>query len=218
MNGKFYVSGTKGFEKDYTGQGLLSRLNAFEPMMTPYLVTHLRMGLFFQDEELPFEFGEEERLNIFLTNALEHPNDRGWTLLSKESILADVIKCRTAITVVIGNPPYNGESNEKGAEIMRLMEDYKKEPKGKVHLKEKNTKWINDDYVKFIRLSQQYITTSQIGIISRITPHGFIENPTFRGMRWKLLSVFDSIYILDLHGNARKKEEDENILGQFSRG
>ena len=95
---------------------------------------------------------------------------------------------------------------------MRLMEDYKKEPKGKVLLKEKNTKWINDDYVKFIRLSQQYITTSQIGIISCITPHGFIENPTFRGMRWKLLSVFDSIYILDVRGNARKKEEDENIF------
>ena len=167
---KAYVSGTKGFEKDYTGQGLLGRLNAFELMMTPYLVTHLRMGLFFQDEELPFEFGDDDRLNIFLTNALEHPNDRGSDTPSKESIWADVIKCRTAITVVIGNPPYNGESNEKGAEIMRLMEDYKKEPKGKVLLKEKNTKWINDDYVKFIRLSQQYITTSQIELSPVLHP------------------------------------------------
>ena len=216
---KAYVSGAKGAEKDYTGQGLLHRLHGFELMMTPYFIAHFRMGLFLQeDEELPFVFGEDERLNVFLTNSLEHPNDRGSDPLSNESYLADVIKRDTATTVVLGNPPYNGESKEKGAEITHLLEDYKKEPKGMVQLKEKNTKWINDDYVKFIRLSQKFVTTSQIGIISLITPHGFIENPTFRGMRWKLLSAFDSITILDLRGNARKREDDENIFGAIQQG
>lgn len=120
--------------------------------------------------------------------------------------------------VMIGNPPYSGESQNKGEWIMRLLEDYKKEPGGKMRLNERNPKWINDDYVKFIRLAQNYVERNKCGIIGFINPHGFLDNPTFRGMRWNLLSTFDKIYTINLHGNYKKKEvcpdgsPDENVF------
>ena len=108
--------------------------------------------------------------------------------------------------VVMGNPPYSGESANKGEWIMGLMEDYKKEPGGKEKLKEKNSKWINDDYVKFLRYGQQFIEKNGEGILAYINPHSFLDNPTFRGMRWNLLKTYDKIYTIDLHGNSKKKE------------
>ena len=101
---------------------------------------------------------------------------------------------------------------------MSLMEDYKKEPGGKLPLDERNPKWLNDDYVKFIRLAQYYIEKNGEGVIGFINPHGYLDNPTFRGMRWNLLKTFDKIYTIDLHGNSKKKEicpdgsKDENVF------
>ena len=224
---KAYVSGTKGTETDYTGQGLLHRLNAFELMMAPYIITHLRLGLLLQEcKDLPFEFGETDRLNVFLTNALEYPDDRETQMdllcqtdnLSGESHNADVVKRDTAITVVLGNPPYSGNSTNNDRCIIALMEDYKKEPSGIKQLKERNPKWINDDYVKFMRSAQDYLERSSLGVFGYINPHGFLDNPTFRGVRWYLWTGYDQLYILDLHGNIRKKErvsdgsKDENVF------
>jgi len=107
---------------------------------------------------------------------------------------------------VIGNPPYSGESSNKGEWILNLMEDYKKEPGTKERLKERNSKWINDDYVKFLHYGQYLLENSGQGILSFINPHGFLDNPTFRGMRWNLINVYDEIHIFDLHGNSKKKE------------
>ena len=107
---------------------------------------------------------------------------------------------------VIGNPPYSGESANKGKWIMGLMDDYKKEPGGKEKLNERNPKWINDDYVKFLRYGQHFIEKNGSGVLAFINPHGFLDNPTFRGMRWNLLKTYDKIYTIDLHGNSKKKE------------
>src|SRR5690606_5178889 len=107
---------------------------------------------------------------------------------------------------VIGNPPYSGESANKGEWIMSLIDDYKKEPGGKEKLKEQNSKFINDDYVKFLRYGQHFIEKNGSGVLAFINPHGFLDNPTFRGMRWHLLKTYDKIYTIDLHGNAKKKE------------
>ena len=90
---------------------------------------------------------------------------------------------------------------------MALMEAYKMEPGGKEKLKERNPKWINDDYVKFIRMAEDLIAKNPSGgVLGFITNHGYLDNPTFRGMRWHLLKTFDKIWVLDLHGNAKKKE------------
>ncbi|MEQ5872395.1 hypothetical protein J4E08_21255 [Sagittula sp. NFXS13] len=86
------------------------------------------------------------------------------------------------------------------------MDDYKKEPGGKVRLNERNPKWLNDLYVKFIRMSSHLIEKNGEGVLGFITNHGYLDNPTFRGMRWHLLNTFDKIFILDLHGNSQKKE------------
>lgn len=83
---------------------------------------------------------------------------------------------------------------------------------------EKTTKWLLDDYVKFIRFAQSKIEAQDSGIIAIICNNSFLDNPTFRGMRWHLLNSFDKIYILNLHGNARKKEscpdgsKDDNVF------
>lgn len=101
---------------------------------------------------------------------------------------------------------------------MNLMETYKKEPGGKEPLKERNPKWLNDDYVKFIRMAQYFIEKNGEGILAFINPHGYLDNPTFRGMRWSLLKTYDKIYTINLHGNSKRKEtapdgsKDENVF------
>lgn len=103
----------------------------------------------------------------------------------------------------IGNPPYSGISLNKGEWITRLIEDYKY-VEGQ-HFGERKH-WLQDDYVKFIRLSESLIEKNGEGILGFITNHGYLDNPTFRGMRWHLMQSFDRIFVLDLHGNAKKKE------------
>jgi len=164
-----------------------------------------------------------DRLRVFLTNALEEfsleENNAGFfKWLTDEADEANKIKRDIPVMVVMGNPPYSGESKNKGEWIMKLMEDYKKEPGSDSPLEERNSKWINDDYVKFIRLSQHFVDKNKSGVVAFITNHGFLDNPTFRGMRYSLLTSFDKILIIDLHGNAKKRETapdgspDENVF------
>jgi len=151
-----------------------------------------------------------QRLRIYLTNSLEeqHPDTQTLfaTWLSDEANGANQIKRDAPVMVVLGNPPYSGESANKGEWIYNLLNDYKKEPGGKEKLNERNPKWINDDYVKFLRYGQHFIEKNGSGILAYINPHGFLDNPTFRGMRWNLLKTYDKIYTIDLHGNSNKKE------------
>jgi predicted helicase len=176
--------------------------------MASYAMAHLQMDLLLT--ETGFKPTKDQRFKIYLTNSLEESHPDTGTLfsnwLSSEANEANFIKRDTPVMCIVGNPPYSGESNNKGEWIMKLMEDYKKEPGGKEKLKEKNSKWINDDYVKFLRYGQHYIERNGSGILAFINPHGFLDNPTFRGMRWNLLKTYDTIYTIDLHGNSTKKE------------
>ena len=214
-----YLRGEKGNKK----QGLLHRLYAFELMTAPYLITHLRIGLFLQeDKELSFELNEEDRLRIFLTNALERSEDHPPSKphiqtdeLHQESQLIDIIKERTAIPIILGNPPYNARANRP-----YLWFDGKRKPPQKGSIEEykyvdgvffdETKHWLSDEYVKFIKLGEQFIKRSGIGILGFINPHGMYDNPTFRGMRWFLLTFYSHIDIVDLHGNVRRKEVDDH--------
>jgi predicted helicase len=197
-----------GMWPKYVENDLIPRLNGFELLMTSYAMAHLKMDILLT--ETGFTNPNNKRFKIFLTNSLEEAHENQFNLftqwLSQEANEANAIKKDTPVMCVIGNPPYSGESANKGDWIMKLMEDYKKEPGGKEKLKEQNSKFINDDYVKFIRFSQHFIEKNGEGILAFINPHGFLDNPTFRGMRWNLLKTFDKIYTIDLHGNAKKKE------------
>ena len=210
----------QGVWQQYVEQHLLPRLHGFEILMASYAVAHLKLDMLLS--ETGYQHQSEKRLHVYLTNSLEESNNEPRTLfaqwLSREAAEANVIKRDCPVMVVIGNPPYSGESQNKGKWIMSLMEDYKKEPGGKQPLDERNPKWLNDDYVKFIRLAQHYVEKKGEGIIGFINPHGYLDNPTFRGMRWNLLKTFDKIYTIDLHGNSKKKEicpdgsKDENVF------
>lgn len=219
------MKGQQGLWNSYVENHLLPRINGFELLMASYAMAHLKLDLLLKETGYspPAGGGKgAQRFRIYLTNSLEEYHKDTGTLfanwLSAEASEANQIKRDAPVMIVAGNPPYSGESSNKGEWIMDLMEDYKKEPGGKEKLKERNPKWINDDYVKFIRYGQHFIEKNGSGILAYINPHGFLDNPTFRGMRWNLLKTFDKIYTIDLHGNAKKKEtapdgsKDENVF------
>ncbi|MCL1893361.1 MAG: N-6 DNA methylase [Holophagaceae bacterium] len=212
--------GQQGQWQNYVEQHLIPRLNGFEILMAPYAMAHLKLDMLLG--ETGYTHNDNQRLRIFLTNSLEeHHPDTGTLFaqfLANEAKEANTVKRDTPVMVVMGNPPYSVNSWNKGGWIADKLEDYKKEPDSGVRLMERNSKSINDDYVKFIRMGQHFVDKNQSGILAYIANHGFIDNPTFRGMRWSLLQSFDKIYIIDLHGNAKKKEtapdgtKDENVF------
>jgi len=212
--------GQQGMWTRYASEHLIPRLNGFELLMASYAMAHLKMDMLFT--ETGYKPTDDQRFRIFLTNSLEEAHPDTGTLfsswLSDEADQANAIKRDTPVMCIIGNPPYSGESANKGKWIMELMEDYKKEPGGIQKLQERNPKWINDDYVKFIRFGQYFIEKNGEGILAFINPHGYLDNPTFRGMRWNLLKTYDKLHTIDLHGNSKKKETapdgsvDQNVF------
>jgi len=204
--------GQQGLWSNYVETHLLPRLNGFELLMASYAMAHLKLDLLLTETD--YKPTTNQRLKVYLTNSLEeHHPDTGTLFanwLSSEANEANHIKRDSPVMCIIGNPPYSGESANKGEWIMNLMEDYKKEPGGKEKLKEQNSKFINDDYVKFLRYGQYFIEKNGTGVLAFINPHGFLDNPTFRGMRWNLLKTYDKIYTIDLHGNSKKNETAED--------
>jgi len=194
----------------YIEEDLLPRLHGFELLMASYAMCHMKLDMMLTETGYK-PSAKPPRLSVWLTNALE-PAERDvrelfFQPLAEEARGASEVKRQTPIMCVIGNPPYSKESANKGDHIMALIEAYKKEPGGKEKLKERNSKWINDDYAKFIRMAEDLITKNPSGgVLGFITNHGYLDNPTFRGMRWHLLKTFDKIWVLDLHGNAKKLE------------
>ena len=216
---------------EYVPKHLLPRLYGFELMMAPYAIAHMKIGLKLQ--ETGYLFQSTERVRVYLTNALEPAQDLSgkfesmFPALAHEAEAVNQVKTTVRFTVVVGNPPYLGEAGRGGDWIANLMrgkdtvtkkttENYF-EIDGK-SLGEANPKWLNDLYVKFIRLSEYTLEKSNIGILGFITNHSYLDNPTFRGMRQSLINSFSDIYILDLHGNSKKKEKaldgskDENVF------
>ena len=209
-----HYRGNQGIWQQYVEQHLLPRLNGFEILMASYAVAHLKLDMLLG--ETGYQHKTDKRLRIYLTNSLEECSTEQPTLfsqwLSREGTEANVIKRDCPVMVMIGNPPYSGISQNNGEWITKLVADYKVEPGGKEKLKEKKT-WLNDDYVKFVRLAEKYIENKGEGVVGYITNRSFIENPTFRGMRWHLMKTFDKIYVLDLHGDTKEGiPNDENIF------
>ncbi len=202
---------------------LLRDFHAFELMMAPYAIGHLKMSLIL--EELGRPLGAGERVPFYLTNTLEmedlaQSTIPGTAALSRESHLAGRIKKDARITVILGNPPWSGHSANRGKG--QRVEGYDRidgQP-----LKEKNLKWLQDDYVKFLRFAQRKIDEAGEGIVAFVTSHGYLDNPTFRGLRRSLLASFDEMYLLDLHGNGKKKERapdgsaDANVFADVRQG
>jgi predicted helicase len=213
-------AGQEGRWPSYVRQDLLPRLHGFELMMAPYTIAHLKLSSTLK--ETGAEIGED-RIGVYLTNSLDRAEATQPDLFSfglaqaitRESREAAEVKNELPIMVVIGNPPYSGESMNPGYTDNDV---YKFEPGTNVKLQERNSKWINDDYVKFIRLAESMVEKNGAGVVGMITAHGYLDNPTFRGMRYHLMQTFDDLYVFDLHGNANRKETtpsgevDKNIF------
>ena len=197
---------------DYVPKHLLPRLHGYELMMAPYAIAHMKIGL--KLYETGYRFGSNERARVYLTNALEPAQDFSGTFafaipaLAHEAEAVNVIKRKQRFTVVIGNPPYSYKSANTGQWISSLLSDYF-QADGKP-LEERNPRGLQDDYVKFLRLAQFSIDLTNIGIAGLITNHGFLSNPTFRGMRQSFLTSFDKLFSYDLHGNANRDEHSPN--------
>jgi len=217
-------------EKGYVAQHLLPRIFGFELLMAPYAVAHMKLGL--QLSKIGYDFGADERLRVYLTNTLDDVFSlkslspfAEW--IAREANAAGEVKQAAPVMVILGNPPYSGHSANKGLWINQLLKGFDRrtgqrtenyfEVDGKP-LGERTSQWLNDDYVKFIRFAQWRIEKTGYGVLAFVTNHGYLDNPTFRGMRQSLMRTFDEIYLLDLHGNSKKKErcpdgtKDENVF------
>lgn len=232
--------GDAGMWSGYVRNHLLPRLFGFELLMAPYAVAHFKLAMQFAAQDLneplrkswAYDFESQERLSIYLTNTLEEAERITKQLglferfIAEEANAAAQIKKDLPIMVILGNPPYSGHSANRSWEmkgdkkvrtfIGELLNGYyfvDGKPLG-----ERNPKWLQDDYVKFIRWAQWKIERTGAGVLAFISNHSYLDNPTFRGMRQQLMSAFNEIYILDLHGNAKKKQKspdgskEENVF------
>jgi hypothetical protein len=209
----------------YVHDHLLPRLFGFELLMAPYAVAHLKLGLELSGRHLPelwrpkwvYHAQPNERLNIYLTNTLEDMEHVAQQLgplavLSREANEAAAVKKRRPVLVVLGNPPYSNFGRQNRTEsILALLADYKR------GLKEKKLN-LDDDFIKFIRWAHDRIERTGSGIIGFITNNVYLDGLTHRRMRESLLESFDEVYILNLHGSARKQEtapdgtQDDNVF------
>jgi type I restriction-modification system DNA methylase subunit len=204
-------AGQQGIWSNYVETHLIPRLNGFELLMASYAMAHLKLDLLLKETGYkPTETSlrgtkqSDQRLRVYLTNSLEESHPDTGTLfanwLSSEANEANHIKRDSPVMVVMGNPPYSVSSNNKGEWIESLTADYKK------NLNERNIQPLSDDYIKFIRYGQHFIEKTGEGILAYISNNSFIDGIIHRKMREELMKTFDKIYILDLHGNAKKKE------------
>jgi len=206
--------GQEGIWSNYVEKDLIPRLNGFELLMASYAMAHLKLDLLLA--ETGYKATKDQRFKIYLTNTLEeHHPDTGTLFaswLSSEANEANHIKRDTPVMCIIGNPPYSVSSSNKSKWIDELMSDYKKD------LNERNIQPLSDDYIKFIRYGQYLIEKNGEGILAYISNNSFLDGVIHRRMREELKKTFNKIYIIDLHGNARKKETspdgspDQNVF------
>lgn len=218
---KYGEGGKRGFVR---GQ-ILHNFYAFELMMAPYAIGHLKMSYLLEELGCPLE--DSDRFQLYLTNSLSMEDIYladmpGLSALSEESHAALKVK-QKPILVILGNPPYSGISANQSEWTERLLKTdldgaqsyytVDGQPLG-----ERNPKWLQDDYVKFLRFAQWKVEKAGEGVVGMITNHGYLDNPTFRGMRRSLMKTFNEIHVLNLHGSSLKKEKtptggkDENVF------
>jgi predicted helicase len=198
-----------GMRKNLIKERLLKNFYGFEYLIAPYTIAHLKLSQYLWDNG--YELGDYERLKVFLTDTLDNTKHKEWSLLpniSKEGVRANQIKIDTPVLAVMGNPPYSNYSGGSGKEkkwIRGLLEDYKK------GLNEKKIN-LDDDYIMFLRYAQWKIEQNGHGILGVITNNSYLDGITHKVMRKSLLDTFDQMYILDLHGNIRRGDPDQNVF------
>ena len=212
---------------------LAERLYAFEILVGPYAVSHLRISQRLRDEGVA-----GASANVYLTDTLESPNSTStFTVsllqeeMSSERERAQDVKRNVPVVVCLGNPPYNRDLNLPGqADSTRrkggwvrygddgpnaappILDDFTApviRARGGVDLKP-----LYDDYVYFWRwaLWKVFDSTGNTGIVTFITASTYLRGPGFAGMRRKMRDVFDEMWIIDLEGDARAARKTDNVF------
>lgn len=225
LMGKWEAQGLDDCERkrlwnEYVPQHLLPRLFGYELLMAPYAIAHLKIGL--KLHETGYRFAGAERVRVYLTNSLEPGQDYSGRFefaipaLAHEAKAVNRTKTSARFTVVLGNPPYSLLSGNLGQSQRDMVEPYKFV--GTERIRERGAlqfeKNLQDDYVKFIRLAETLVCASSVGIVAYVTNHAFLDNTTFRGVRWHLLSSYDQMFIVNLQGNSKRglHEGDQNVF------
>lgn len=191
--------------QEYVPTHLLPRLYGYELMMASYSIAHLKLA--FKLGETGYHLKDEDRLHVYLTNSLEPPSDIQQRLngviasLAKEAQEVSEVKRGKRYSIVIGNPPYSVKTYNSNPFIDSLMSDYKKHVRG-----EQGLVALSDDYLKFIRFSQEILRTTESGIWGMITNHGYLRGVIHRGVRCELLNQFEYMHVVDLHGDTNVGE------------
>ena len=200
----------------YVEQDLIPRLHGFELLMASYAMCHMKLDMMLT--EMGYKpSASPPRLGVYLTNSLEEGERVEQTLpfarwVSEEAKGANTIKRDQPIMCVIGNPPYSVSSPNKGAWISSLVDEYKAD------LDESSINALSDDYVKFLRLSEYFVSRNKSGIVGMITNNSFVDGVVHRKMRLHFRKTFDKIHVINLHGDSNKKEKspsgeaDKNVF------
>ena len=184
----------------------------FEMSFVPYIVAHLKLSSLLRAKGFS-EFSAHQKFQVYLTNTLDLDVGRQIHLqvpfdtLKNERDKSLELKHKEDLLVILGNPPYNVKSKNKGAEILDLLKTYK------MGLNETKIN-LDDDYIKFIRFAQWKLIEQkqQSGIMGFITNNSFLFGRTHRKMRQSLAKTFDEIYILNLHGDSSENKNDKNVF------
>ncbi|MCR2039103.1 N-6 DNA methylase [Campylobacter helveticus] len=189
----------------------LKDIYGFELSFVPYIVARLKLRQILKKKG--YANVDEADFQIYLNNTLdlsENQEDLKFFLneLKNENEKAKNIKHNKNLLVILGNPPYNVKSKNKGKEILKLLKAYKD------GLNETNIQPLDDDYIKFVRFAQWKLLEqgSSTGLMGFITNNSFLDGRIHRKMRESLYKSFDEIYILNLHGSDKDAKNDENVF------
>ncbi|EKO5327438.1 N-6 DNA methylase, partial [Campylobacter coli] len=206
------------FKNEAIKNKFLKDIYGFELSFVPYIVARLKLGQILRKNGF-VNFSDAD-FQIFLNNTLDLEKIANFDMfmplenLDTEWKKARDVKHSQDLLVILGNPPYNVKSKNKGEDILELLKIYKQ------GLNDKNIQPLNDDYIKFMRFAQwklleqnkKDLFEEKKGLLGFITNNSFISGKTHRKMRESLYKSFDEIYILNLHGSDKDAKNDENVF------
>ena len=216
IRNRLWETGNMGLFNLSVNEFVLKNIFGFEYLIVPYILCHLRIHEFLESFGFHYKDAQKDRARVYLTNTLDDTTTKPTEFFEEidaEGHAADRVKHEEQILVIMGNPPYSVSSSNKTPFIETLMKTYKEAVKG-----EKNIQPLSDDYIKFLRFAHWKMEQVSKGIVGVITNNSFLDGLIHRGMREELMKTFDEIYILNLHGNANKREtcpdgsKDENVF------
>ena len=207
------------FAKELIINKCLKDIYGFELSFVPYIVAHLKLSSILRQKGFS-DLNLTHKFQIFLTNTLDLDGDKQIQMqvpfdsLKGQRDEALKLKRQEDLLVILGNPPYNVKSKNKGDDILKLLQSYKQ------GLNETNIQPLDDDYIKFIRFAQWKLLeqNQKQGLMGFITNNSYLSGPTHRKMREYLAKAFDEIYIFNLHGNADIDTNDDKNVFDIAEG